>query len=76
MAAGVMLDSQATTGAEIAHRGKVRDIYELPDDRLLLVATDRVSAFDVLLPTGIPRKGEVLTRTSAYWFEHTAGVVP
>jgi phosphoribosylaminoimidazole-succinocarboxamide synthase len=76
MAAGVMLESEAMAGAEIAHQGKVRDIYELPNDRLLLVATDRVSAFDVVLPTGIPRKGEVLTRTSAYWFEHTAGVVP
>ncbi|MEE8422831.1 MAG: phosphoribosylaminoimidazolesuccinocarboxamide synthase, partial [Dehalococcoidia bacterium] len=76
MAADVMLDSRGAAGVEIAHRGKVRDIYELPDDRLLLVATDRVSAFDVVLPTGIPRKGEVLTRTSAYWFEHTAGVVP
>ncbi len=58
------------------HSGKVRDIYELPDDHLLLVATDRVSAFDVVLPTPLPRKGEVLTRLSAYWYERTTDVVP
>ena len=58
------------------HSGKVRDIYELPDDRLLLVATDRISAFDVVLPTGIPRKGEVLTRLSDYWYRRTDAVVP
>ncbi len=56
--------------------GKVRDIYDLPGDRLLVVATDRVSAFDVVMPTGIPRKGEVLTRISAFWFERTSAVVP
>lgn len=58
------------------HSGKVRDIYELPDGHLLLVATDRASAFDVVLPTPVPRKGEVLTRLSAYWYERTADVVP
>lgn len=58
-----------------SHRGKVRDVYDL-GDRLLLVATDRVSALDVVLPTGIPRKGEVLTRLSAWWFERTQAVVP
>ena len=58
-----------------AHRGKVRDVYDL-GDRLLVVATDRVSALDVVLPTGIPRKGEVLTRLSAWWFERIAPVVP
>ncbi|MFN8638880.1 MAG: phosphoribosylaminoimidazolesuccinocarboxamide synthase [Dehalococcoidia bacterium] len=56
--------------------GKVRDVYELPGDRLLLVATDRVSAYDVVMPTGIPRKGEVLTRLSAFWFDRTSAVVP
>ena len=76
MTADVMLDSQEAAGVDIAHQGKVRDLYALPDDRLLIVATDRVSAFDVVLPTGIPRKGEVLTRISAYWFEHTSSVVP
>ena len=79
--AEVMLDSRpgerlAGAAAELAHRGKVRDVYALPDERLLLVATDRVSAFDVVLPTGIPRKGEVLTRISEFWFRRTAGVVP
>ena len=58
------------------HTGKVRDIYDLPNDRLLLVATDRMSAFDVVLPTGIPTKGEVLTRLSAYWYDRTSQVVP
>ena len=48
--------------------GKVRDIYELPDDQLLLVATDRISAFDVVMPNGIPDKGRVLTQISAFWF--------
>ena len=57
------------------HRGKVRDTYDL-GDQLLVVATDRISALDVVLPTGIPRKGEVLARLSAWWFERIAGVVP
>lgn len=57
------------------HRGKVRDTYDL-GDRLLIVATDRISAFDVVLPTGIPRKGEVLTHLSAWWFGRIDRVVP
>jgi phosphoribosylaminoimidazole-succinocarboxamide synthase len=56
-------------------RGKVRDIYDLGDS-LLLVATDRISAFDVVLPDSIPHKGEVLTKLSLYWFELLSGVVP
>jgi phosphoribosylaminoimidazole-succinocarboxamide synthase len=56
-------------------RGKVRDIYEL-DDRLLIVATDRLSAFDVVLPTPIPDKGCVLTQLSLFWFNKLANVVP
>jgi phosphoribosylaminoimidazole-succinocarboxamide synthase len=56
-------------------RGKVRDTYDL-GDRLLMVATDRISAFDVVLPTGIPDKGAVLTQLSAFWFERMAEVVP
>ena len=56
-------------------RGKVRDIYDLGDE-LLIVATDRLSAFDVVLPTGIPDKGRVLTALSAYWFEHLRNAVP
>ncbi len=56
-------------------RGKVRDVYDL-GDRLLIVATDRLSAFDVILPNGIPDKGLVLTQLSAFWFEMTGGIVP
>jgi phosphoribosylaminoimidazole-succinocarboxamide synthase len=59
-----------------SHRGKVRDTYDLGDGRLLIVATDRISAFDVVLPTGIPDKGAVLTQMSAFWFELTDAVVP
>ena len=55
--------------------GKVRDLYELPDGRLVLVATDRLSAFDVVLPTDIPDKGRVLTGISRFWFRETAGIV-
>jgi phosphoribosylaminoimidazole-succinocarboxamide synthase len=56
-------------------RGKVRDLYDL-GDRLLLVATDRISAFDVVLPDPVPYKGEVLTKLSLYWFELLADIVP
>src|SRR2546422_10390759 len=56
-------------------RGKVRDTYDL-GDKLLIVATDRISAFDSVLPTGIPHKGQVLTALSAFWFGLTAGVMP
>jgi phosphoribosylaminoimidazole-succinocarboxamide synthase len=56
-------------------RGKVRDVYDL-GDRLLIVATDRLSAFDVVLPTGIPGKGVVLTQLSLFWFRLLEGVVP
>jgi phosphoribosylaminoimidazole-succinocarboxamide synthase len=54
----------------------VRDTYDLGDGRLLIVATDRISAFDVVLPNGIPDKGAVLTQMSAFWFEKTQDVVP
>lgn len=56
-------------------RGKVRDIYDLGDN-LLIIATDRISAFDVVLPNGIPKKGKVLNQISKYWFEKTADIVP
>src|SRR4051812_34007148 len=56
-------------------RGKVRDIYDL-GDRLLFIATDRISAFDCILPTGIPQKGHVLTQMSLFWFEFLRDVVP
>src|SRR5690606_31384432 len=63
-------------GVELVGRGKVRDIYAVDDDKLLLVATDRLSAFDVVLPTPIPRKGEVLTQLSLFWFDFLGDVVP
>lgn len=56
--------------------GKVRELYALDDDRLLLVASDRISVFDVVLPTPIPDKGRVLTGLSAYWFSRTQHIVP
>jgi phosphoribosylaminoimidazole-succinocarboxamide synthase len=56
-------------------RGKVRDIYDL-DDKLLIVATDRISAFDWINPSGIPDKGRLLTQMSLYWFEHIKDIVP
>jgi phosphoribosylaminoimidazole-succinocarboxamide synthase len=56
--------------------GKVREIYELDDERLLLVASDRVSTFDVVLPTEIPDKGRVLTGLSGFWFARTREIVP
>ena len=62
-------------GLTLLGRGKVRDIYEV-EDKLLLVASDRLSAFDVVLPDGIPYKGEVLTRISAFWFRKLEAVVP
>jgi len=58
------------------HRGKVRDTYEMGSDLLLIIATDRVSAFDVVLPGGIPDKGIVLNLLSGFWFEKTAHIVP
>ena len=61
---------------ERMHRGKVRDTYDLGGGRLLMVATDRISAFDVVLPTGITDKGLVLNRISAFWFDKTKDIVP
>jgi phosphoribosylaminoimidazole-succinocarboxamide synthase len=56
--------------------GKVRDVYTLSDEQLLFVATDRISAFDYVLATGIPQKGRVLTQISLFWFEFLADIVP
>jgi phosphoribosylaminoimidazole-succinocarboxamide synthase len=58
------------------HQGKVRDIYDVDADHLLIVTTDRLSAFDVVLPDPIPFKGEVLTRISEFWFDRTRHLVP
>ena len=58
------------------YQGKVRDTYDLGDGLLLMIATDRISAFDVVLPTGIPEKGAVLCQISAFWFDRTGGIIP
>ena len=60
----------------LLHRGKVRDVYELPGNRLLMVASDRLSAFDVVLPDPIPGKGEMLCQISNFWFDKTAHLCP
>ena len=62
-------------GIELLRRGKVRDVYQL-DSHLLIVASDRISAFDCVIPNGIPHKGEVLTQISRFWFERLAAIVP
>lgn len=62
-------------GLTLLGRGKVRDIYEI-DGKLLLVASDRLSAFDVVMPDGIPGKGQVLNQISAFWFRKLAGMIP
>lgn len=58
------------------HRGKVRDLYAVGDDKLLVIQSDRLSAFDVILPDPIPGKGEVLTELSLFWFHKLAHIVP
>jgi phosphoribosylaminoimidazole-succinocarboxamide synthase len=64
------------TDLELVNRGKVRDIYQVDAEHLLIVASDRLSAFDVVLPQPIPGKGEVLTRVSKFWLERTRRIVP
>jgi phosphoribosylaminoimidazole-succinocarboxamide synthase len=61
---------------QLLRRGKVRDVYEVDEQRLLIVATDRISAFDCVSPTPIARKGEVLTALSQFWFERLGNIVP
>ena len=61
---------------DLLYRGKVRDTYDWGGGRLLMVATDRISAFDVVLPTGIPEKGAVLCQISAFWFDRTSSIIP
>ena len=68
--------AQTELPLELAARGKVRDVYHVDADRLLLVATDRISAFDCIMPNGIPRKGEVLTQISYFWFGQTESFQP
>src|SRR3989338_4819799 len=64
------------TSLPLLHRGKVRDLYEVDDRHLLIVQTDRLSAFDVILPDPIPGKGEVLTAVSNFWFNKLRHVIP
>ena len=70
----------ALDGLQLHRRGKVRDVYEVTLDSgetaLLMIATDRISAFDYVLGSGIPDKGKVLTQLSAFWFERLEGLVP
>lgn len=65
-----------TSMPNLLHRGKVRDTYDMGDGTLLMVATDRISAFDVVLPTAIPEKGAVLCQISRFWFDRTSHIFP
>ena len=69
MTAATTISESEIPGFRLLHRGKVRDVYEIDEKTLLLVATDRISAFDCVLPTLIPHKGGVLTQLSAFWFD-------
>ena len=69
------MQSKELKNLELVARGKVRDIYAVDSDHLLIVTTDRMSAFDVVLPNPIPSKGEVLTQLSEFWFEKTQSIV-
>ncbi len=68
-------EAPAIEGAQHLKSGKVRDLYELPDGHLMMVASDRISAFDYVLDTPIPDKGVILTRMSLWWFDQLAGLV-
>jgi len=75
MSAAALLQS-SLPDLTLVRRGKVRDVYAVDDDHFLIIATDRISAFDCILPTAIPRKGEVLTKLSQFWFEKLGHIVP
>ena len=75
MSAATTLLQTSLSDLKLQRRGKVRDVYAVDDDSLLIVATDRISAFDCILPTPIERKGEVLTALSKFWFEQLKDVV-
>jgi len=75
MSAATLLQT-AFADLQLIKRGKVRDVYAVDDQHLLIVVTDRISAFDCILPTPIERKGEVLTALSQFWFEELAHIVP
>nr|WP_217914095.1 phosphoribosylaminoimidazolesuccinocarboxamide synthase [Miltoncostaea marina] len=71
-----MIDAAAVSRYPLVLEGKVRQVRAVDDERLLIVATDRISAYDWVMPTPIPDKGAILTRLSAFWFRHTEDVVP
>lgn len=71
-----MLYQADLPGLDLVHRGKVRDVFAIDDQRLLIVASDRLSAFDVVLPDPIPGKGEILTTLSNFWFGRTGHLMP
>lgn len=68
------LQGTKLTQYKLFRKGKVRDVYDL-DDKILIVATDRISAFDIIMPNGIPDKGKILTQMSSFWFENTRDIV-
>lgn len=76
MSAAPVVLKTALRSLPLLGRGKVRDIYAVGDDRLLLVQTDRISAFDIVLPQGIPGKGAALTAMSRFWFKRLEGILP
>src|SRR5260370_21830585 len=76
MASSAPVLETAVSDLKLLRRGKVRDVYVVDEDRLLIVATDRISAFDCVAPTPIARKGEVLTALSRFWFAKLAHIVP
>ena len=76
MKAVLTVSESSIDGLRLLHRGKVRDVYEVDDKRLLLIASDRISAFDCILPTTIPNKGKILTQISEFWFGKLSQIVP
>src|SRR5229473_6837875 len=75
MSAATLLQT-SLADLQLIRRGKVRDVYAVDEQHLLIVATDRISAFDCILPTPIPRKGEVLTALSRFWFDKLSHIIP
>ena len=69
-----VITETSLTNLDLANRGKVRDLYDLGEE-LLIISTDRISAFDVVLPNGIPYKGQILTGLSEFWFDYTKSIV-
>ncbi len=76
MTAVQTISKSEIAGLKLLHRGKIRDVYEVDEDRLLLVATDRLSAFDCVLPTPIKNKGAILTALSTFWFGKLTKITP